>query len=137
MGMGMDDDKRRTIGAASGSLHSKHKVADLKHDEPPLSPSTVAPSLNETPIANIYSTPSNSLPSFDANQNTQPLRLRPKPRPSQSSLASSTASFNHLSMALPNEEAEDDDWAQSVLAAASTDGSWSAKSVIKFFGGGG
>ena len=134
LSMGVDDDKRQTIGA--GSSPSNHTVAYEPTKEPWLSPSTVAPSLNETPIADLYSTPSSSVPSFDAHENTQPLRLQLKPRPSYSSLASATTSFNHLSMALPDEEAVEHDWAQSVLAAADTDGSWSAKSVLKFFGGG-
>jgi hypothetical protein len=134
MSMGVDDDRRQTITA--GSSPSNHTVTHEPTDEPSLSPSTVAPSLNETPIADLYSTPSSSVPSFDAHENTQPLRLQLKPRPSHSSLASSTASFNHLSMAIPDEEAVEYDWAQSVLAAADTDGSWSAKSVLKFFGGG-
>jgi hypothetical protein len=40
-------------------------------------------------------------------------------------------------MVLPDEETAEEDWAQSVLAAANTDGSWTAKNVMKFFGGGG
>ncbi|KIM78888.1 hypothetical protein PILCRDRAFT_578639 [Piloderma croceum F 1598] len=134
MGMGIDEDKRRTIGAKPGSSHSNHTVTGLMTDEPSLpSPGTPAPS--ETPIASLYSTPSSSVLSFDTNTNTQSLRPRPRLRKSQGSLASS--SFNHLSVVLPDEEAVEDGWAQSVLAAADTDGSWSPRNVMKFFGGGG
>jgi RhoGAP domain len=133
IGMGIDEDKRRTIGAKPSSSHSNHTVIGLTTDEPSLpSPGTRASS--ETPIASLYSTPSSSVLSFDTNTNTQPLRPRARPRKSQGSLASS--SFNHLSVVLPDEEAVEDGWAQSVLAAADTDGSWSPRNVLKFFGGG-
>jgi hypothetical protein len=134
MGMGIDVDKRRTIGAKPSSSHSNHTVTGPETDELPLSPSTATPAPNETPIASLYSTPSSSVLSFDANTNTQPLRPRRRSRKSQISLASS--SFNHLSVVLPDEETAEDGWAQSVLAAADTDGSWSARNVMKFFGGG-
>ena len=137
MDMGTDDNKRRTISAKPGSSHSNHTAISSKDDKPSSSPLSVNPGPNETPIANLYSTPSNSVLSFDSNENIQPLRPRPRPRPSQSSIASSKASFNHLSMVLPDEETAEEDWAQSVLAAANTDGSWTAKNVMKFFGGGG
>lgn len=134
MGMGIDEDKRRTIGAKPGSSHSNHTVTGMTTDEPSLpSPGTPAPS--ETPIASLYSTPSSSVLSFDTNTNTQPLRPRPRPKKSQGSLASS--SFNHLSVVLPDEEGVEDGWAQSVLAAADMNGSWSPRNVMKFFGGGG
>lgn len=130
--MGVDDNGHRTIGDKPGSSHSNHTVIVGKDDEPPLPSFSVTPGPNETPIANLYSTPSSSVLSFRSTDNTEPLRLRPKPRRSQ---PSSTASFNHLSMALPDEAIADDDWAQSVLAAADTDGTWSAKGIMKFFGG--
>jgi len=133
MDIGIDDSQRRTISAKS---HSNHTVIGSKIDKTSLSPLSANPGPNETPIANLYSTPSNSVLSFDLNENIQPLRPRPRLRPSQTSIASPQASFNHLSMVLPDEETAEEDWAQSVLAAADTDGSWSAKNVLKFFGGG-
>jgi len=133
MGMGIDDNKRQTISVKPSSSHSNHTVTDFKTDKPVLDSSLVTPGPNETPIANLYSTPSSSVLSFDSNENVQPLQARPRPKPSQ---ASSTVSVNHLSMVLPDEAVADDDWAQSVLDAADTDGSWSAKTVMKLFGGG-
>jgi hypothetical protein len=39
-------------------------------------------------------------------------------------------------MVLPDEDAAGDDWAQSVLAAADVNGTWTVKNAMKFFGGG-
>jgi len=128
MGISMDDNKRRSIGSKPGSSHSNHTVTK---NESSLPPSPVAPGPNETPIANLFSTPSSTFLPLDSNENVQP-----RAGPSQGSFASSTVSVNHLSMVLPDEEAVEDDWAQSVLAAADTSGTWSAKNVMKFFGGG-
>jgi hypothetical protein len=135
--MGMDKNMGRTVSVKPGSSHSNHTVTGSRKDEPVYSPPTVTPGPNETPIANLYSTPSSSALSFHTDANSQPLHSHSKSNSSQVSLASSTASFNHLSMALPEDETvEDGGWAESVLAAADTDGSWSAKNVMKFFGGG-
>ncbi|KAF7983771.1 hypothetical protein HWV62_18974 [Athelia sp. TMB] len=148
-------EKRRTMKAAA-----RHRVVDSFYTarESPspseglspltpspyegLSPSTPnpmqglspSPAAKETPIADFYSTPSCSVISFDAAQNVQPLRVRPRSpraRPSQSSI-DSTASFNHLSMALPDESLIEDDWAQSVIAASENEGGW--KNMLKLFG---
>lgn len=133
LGMGLDEEKRRTLAAKPSSSHSNRTVTEepkaLSTDSS--SPAAVTPGPKETPIADFYSTPSTSTLSFDLNQNTQPLRLRPRPgRPSGNSNASSSASFNHLSMALPDEATADDDWAQSVFAAADSEGNWSAKKLF-------
>jgi len=134
IGMGMDADMRRTSKAKPGSSHSNHTVTGSKNDGPMLPLSTVTRGPNETPIANLYSTPSSSVLSFHTDESTHPYLQRPKAKPSQS-FASSTTSFNHLSVALPDEETAEDGWAESVFAAADTDGSWSARNVMKLFGG--
>jgi len=138
--VGMDNSKRNTIGAKPGSSQSNQTVTKTSNNDRFPSPLTApgTPGPHETPIANLYSTPSSSDLSFDSSEYVQPAypRPRPKSRPSQSSLASSTASYDHLSMVLPDEDEAGDDWAQSVLAAADVNGTWSVKSAMKFFGGG-
>lgn len=132
-----EEEKRRTLAAKPGSSHSNQTVTDTPQEKVPRLPSPATPGPNETPIADLYSTPSSSVLSLDDNETTAPLRPRPRPRPAASSIASSALSFNHLSMALPDDHEADDDWAQSVLAAADSDGNWSVKNAMKIFGGSG
>ena len=141
LGVGLDDSKRNTYSAKPGSSHSTQTVTKspgVNYDRlTPHSASTGTPGPHETPIANLYSTPSSSVLSFDASEYVQAARPRPqvKQRPSQLSVAS-TASYDHLSIVLPDEDPAADDWAESVLAAADVNGTWSVKNAIKFFGGG-
>lgn len=138
--MDISNSKCNTINAKPGSSHSNQTVTkSLNHDRPPSplpTPGALGP--HETPIADLYSTPSSSDLSFDSSEYVQPACPRPGPksRPSQSSLTSSTASYDHLSMALSDEDTAADGWAQSVLAAADVNGTWSVKNAMKFFGGG-
>lgn len=131
--MHMNEEKRRTIKPRSDSYYTALETPSPGKERRSLSPSPLIQGPNETPIADLYAAPPSSVTSLDLSQNTMPLRPRPRPRPSQSSLASSTASsFNHLSMVMPDESLVEDDWAQSVIAASNSDGSW--KNVLKFFG---
>ena len=127
LGMGLDEEKRRTLAAKPGSTHSNRTVTGAASGDP-LS-SSVTPGPKETPIADFYKNSSTSTLSFDSNQITQPLRPRPKHgRPSANS--NTLSSINHLSMALPDEATGGDDWAQSVFAAADSEGNWDVKNLF-------
>jgi hypothetical protein len=76
--------------------------------------------VGETPIANRYCTPSSSTLSLSLSNSDAPvpshLRLHPTSRSKQAS-----ASSNHLGLPLEDQE----DWTQSVLLAADSEGKWS------------
>lgn len=124
LGMGLDEEKRRTLAAKPSSTHSDRTVTDVPKATTSDPPPSVTPGPKETPIADFYRNPSStSTLSLDLNQTTRPLRLRPKPgRLLANSNTLSLASFNHLSMALSDEATAGDDWAQSVFAAADSEG---------------
>ncbi|KZP17966.1 RhoGAP-domain-containing protein [Athelia psychrophila] len=137
-------EKRRTLNARQRQADSFYSARESLSPSDGLSPVTPIPSKRpmtpspisqtsststsgskDTPIADFYSTPCSSVTSFH-----EAPPARPRARPSQASLAST--SFNHLSMALPDESMIEDDWAHSVIAASETEGGW--KNVLKFFG---
>lgn len=135
------EEKRRTMTAA------RHKQVDSFYtaretpspSEGSATPSSASqdvspatPSAKETPIADLYSTPCSSVTSLHDSQNTRSPRARPRPQPSQASLASKP-SINHLSMALPDESLIEDDWAQSVITATDTNADSSWKNVLKLW----
>ena len=71
--------------------------------------------LSQTPIADVYRTPANSLNSLGSTLTTQPLRTN-----KSKGFAGSTGSLNRLGALLSEggDAAEDDDWSRSVLLAA-------------------
>ncbi|KIK67483.1 hypothetical protein GYMLUDRAFT_69665 [Collybiopsis luxurians FD-317 M1] len=121
-GLGFDAQASPELSADSPS------APERPTEEPGTEEDPVSVPMGETPIANQYCTPSSSTLSLliSTSDSSKPSHLRPYPtlRSKQGSKTSllSTASSNHLG--LLDDEDNQEDWTQSVLLAADSEGPW-------------
>ncbi|THV05111.1 RhoGAP-domain-containing protein [Dendrothele bispora CBS 962.96] len=124
-GLGFDNDSPKDSPPPEDQTHTTCK------DSPSLPLPTPTPAPGETPIASQYCGPSTSnlslpLPSSTSSPYASHLRTQPTLRSRQASKTSlASTSSNHLGL-LDDEDRED--WTQSVLLAADSEGNWNLPS---------
>lgn len=109
-GLGFDPQPSPEVDA-----HTSAEQSEEQYVEEP-----VSIVIGETPIANRYCTPSSSTLSLSLSNYTAPAASHLRSRPARTKQASS----NHLGVPLGDQEGQED-WTQSVLLAADSEGNWS------------